>query len=117
GIRDRNVTGVQTCALPILIHLSCKIFFIITANTSAVINDKDKFFCFIHNVIFLIFGKNSANLELFCLIVYTTYFFLDWSLFLLKVIHGTHSFKLVYIIIILLHKTFYIYSIDHFIQI
>src|SRR5699024_8769005 len=88
----------------VLIHLSCKIFFIITANTSAVINDKDKFFCFIHNVIFLIFGKHSANLELFCLIVYTTYFSLDWSLFPLKMIHGTHSFKLVYIIIILLLK-------------
>src|SRR5699024_12056719 len=23
GIRDRNVTGVQTCALPILVELSC----------------------------------------------------------------------------------------------
>src|SRR5699024_2856313 len=98
-------------------HYLCKIFFIITAYTSAVINDKDKFFCFIHNVIFLIFGKHSANLEFFCLIVYTAYFSLDWSLFPLKMIHGTHSFNLVYIIIILLFKYIFIFSIAFFIQI
>src|SRR5699024_12803254 len=102
-------------SLLFLIHLSCKIFFIISANPSAVINDEDKFFRFIHNIIFFVFGKHCANLEFFCLIVYTTYFPLNWSLFPLKMIHGNHSFILFYITIILLLKYIFILSITFFI--
>src|SRR5699024_10576309 len=44
GIRDRNVTGVQTCALPILV--SAVFIFIVTGFTSNQVEDPNLFFFF-----------------------------------------------------------------------
>src|SRR5699024_11811454 len=63
GIRDRNVTGVQTCALPIFIKYIELFIWLFTQSVTAIVllNSSDTVFSLSTNSLLVSFGSCSIN--------------------------------------------------------